>query len=98
MATQTWYLAIAFGLALYLAFVVVQRLRSGNDPSIRYQVSNAGGTSSTLLSGTHVTMLLASGIGLMLFLAGVWRPLYAFVLVGVVTIHYAIEKNEVEMS
>lgn len=90
--------AIAFGLAVYLAFVLYERFQDDSDPSVRLQSSSGGGSLSILLSGTHVTALLLAGIALLTWPLPIAEPFIAMAMVGVLATHYYLEKREVSMN
>lgn len=100
-AGQNWdTFSTALSVILFgsLVYVIVMRLRSDEDPSMRYQSSSAGGSMSILISGTHVTMALAGGVALLTWPLAVETPMVGIVLFGAVAAHYWIEKRETNMN
>lgn len=89
---------LAAGVGLYLLLVLWRRLQSSSDPSMRMQSSSAAGTTSVLLSGTHVSMLLAGVIGVLTWPAAIEEPAIGLLLVLAVVLHYYLEKREAEMN
>lgn len=75
----------------YLVVITYRRLRSGDDPSAWTRFRTETGSSSFLLSGTHLV------IGLALLVVGILWPPSTFVLVVlsvIVLSHWIIERRE----
>jgi predicted RND superfamily exporter protein len=85
---------IAAGALLVLTYFVIQRLRSDDDPSLQHQTETATGSASILLSGVHVTAMLAMVAAMGLFVAGLLSDTVLLVLLLVVAAHWIIEKRE----
>lgn len=87
-------LVLVGGLSLYLFHVLVERYRSDSDPSVQYRSETAAGSTSLTLSGTHVTLLIAGAIAVLLWPLPLANVLVGFVLFAVVVVHYIMEKRE----
>lgn len=85
--------AIAAGGVL-LWFLVRRIFGSDDDPSLRYQSSNAGGTTSILLSGSHVTLLLAGIVAVAAWPVVSGSLAVMILLVAAPVAHYLVEKRE----
>jgi hypothetical protein len=89
--------ALAVSAGLYLLVVLYRQFVSDEDPSMRYTVENAAGTTVMLMSGTHVAVALAATIAAVTWPLAVESPLgviLALALVG----SYIAEKREVAFS
>jgi hypothetical protein len=86
--------AVALLAGLYLLFVLVQQFRSDTDPSLRYTTENAAGSTSMLLSGTHVTIVLAGVIALATWPLVMQSTGLLVALGGAVLVHFVVEKME----
>lgn len=86
--------AVALLAGFYLVVVFIRRVRSDTDPSLRYSSETAGGSMSMLLSGTHVTMVLAGIIALATWPLVANSIGFAALLGGAVVAHYILEKGE----
>lgn len=89
---------VAITMGAYLSWVLFNRFRTGEDPSIRYQKESGGGSMSLLLSGVHVTLVLAGIIAAVTWPLVAENATAAVLLGGAVVVHYALEKREVSMN
>lgn len=85
---------LALALGVYLAWVIGTRIRSNEDPSFRYQSESGAGTTSIMVSGVHVTLVLVTTIALLTWPAVIQTPVLGLVLLGAVIVHFVVEKQE----
>lgn len=87
--------AVAFGLGMILLWTTLRRVRGeGDDPSIAVSSRSDAGSASFLLSGVHYVGAIAALIAVFAWDAVSQSQLIAGALVGVVALHYVLEKRE----
>lgn len=85
---------IATAVGLYWAYLLIQRWRGDEDPSVRKQSSSGLGSMSFLVSGAYTSMMFASIIVIATWPMAVEKPLFGALVLGGVVFHSAMEKNE----
>jgi hypothetical protein len=85
---------IALSALLTAAYFFQRRVRTGDDPSVRYTTSNAAGSTSFVSSGTHATAMVLGVAGIGLAIAGALTRTYIAAGVVLLTLHYILEKRE----
>lgn len=89
---------IAAAAATYLVVTLFQRSNTDEDPSLRMQQSSAAGSTSVLISGVYVTMVLLGIIAFVTWPLPLERPIVGVAMVAAAVYHYYLEKREVSMN
>lgn len=87
--------ALAVGILVYVLAILYRRMNDDTDPSIRIQRSSGAGSASVLISGVTVTVVGVGAITLLLWPIPIQNLGIAVFLVGLVVVHYYIERKEV---
>jgi len=87
---------LAIALAVLVIYWTYARLRGeGDDPQLSVEQESRAGYSGMTMSGFHLVGVVVAVIGLLAWPVVVASRLAQIVLLGVLVIHYAIEKREV---
>lgn len=89
---MTW---VAFGIAVYLAYITLRRiLGDSDDPNASVAASSDTGSFSFLLSGSWYVAALAAVLAGLMWPLPKEDPRVAIILVGLVAAHWVIERRE----
>lgn len=86
--------AAVIAIVLYWLWVLLRRVRSSEDSSVRKSISTGMGYLSVLVSGVYVSAALAGAITVLTWPLVIETPAVAVALAAGVAVHALLEKRE----